>query len=148
MAAAPAKGKGKASPPPAGGGKSPAPDPGVAYKMGWVALLGRPPGTWLYEGLTIAFPEPNYELGLMGVKGKHNCLVVPMPADLVEGISARYPGVAQPVKGRLPELHLHHIYSGDNLTIWADYRAAHPARSLFVSADDFRRGDISLPKAS
>ena len=137
-------GKGKATPSPAGEGAAPTPSPSVAVKMAWVALAGNQPGTWLYEGLTIGLPSPS---AVLPSSENDNVIIVPRPADLVEGISQRAPYLAKPVKGRLPELHLYPLMEGPNEPIWSEYLDAHPYRAVYVEPGKFLKATITLPKA-
>ena len=134
-------GKGKSSPHPSGGeGAAPKPTtaatPSVAVKMAWVALAGNQPGTWLYEGLTIGLPSPS---AVLPSSENDNVIIVPRPADLVEGVSQAYPWLAKPVKGRLPELHLFPLMEGNNEEIWGAYQEAHPPRAVYVEPGKFRK---------
>ena len=141
-------GKGKGASPPAGGGASPSKtkpraEQSVAVKMGWAALRGRVPGSYREQGLVLKFPNPT---DLIEGGSGHNVAIVPMPFDLIKGVSEEHPAICQPVKGRLPELHLYPEMTGNNLVPWSKYIAAHPPRFANVSPSDFRNRTLSLPK--
>ena len=69
-----------------------------------------------------------------------NVIIVPRPADLVEGISQRAPYLAKPVKGRLPELHLYPLMEGPNEPIWSGVSGRAPVSGCVCGTGQVPKG--------
>ena len=120
----------------------------MSVKMEWLAVARRVPGNWTFNGLSISMPNIEDALNRMGARDEgHNVLIMPWPRYLGEALADRWPEAVKPVKGRLPALHLYPQRGGNNYEQWADYLAAHPARSTHASPEEFRTKPIALPKA-
>ena len=123
-------------------------EPSVHIKMAWAAVRGNVSGGWLFEGISISFPTPvAYRLREIGAPADHNTIIVPMPADLVDGIHNAHPQAVKKVSGRLPDLVLYPIRQGNNEQIWADYRESHRPKSEHISDTDFAHRTLKLPSA-
>ena len=112
---------GTAQPAPA---PEPADKPSVKIPMAWVASGAQVGGTWWFEGADVEWPQVGKLLKEIGGEGD-NVVVVPRPADLVEGICSQFPRNHK-VSGRLPALVLYPRGEGNNQAILAEYYAAHP----------------------